>query len=164
MGSDYQDVLDQLFKTDPEKLRARLRDLEFERKIILTLLEKEEVSSRSLIPPIHEPISDSLKDYSLADEILGEAILTEADLAYNNLRFKIKSQVSKSLPQDGKVKIVYQDISIEGTIPPSVRGRINGVHIYKRFPNVFKVGSKLTVKYSMAIRTLIVLSVDNVIE
>lgn len=164
MGNDYQDGLNQLLRTDPDKLRTRLRDLDIERKIILSLLEKEDVSSRSLSSPVREPISESLGESWPDDEILGEAILTDADLAYNNLRFKIKSQVSKSLPLDGKVKIVYQDTSIEGTIPPSVRGRINGVHIYKRFPNVFKLGSKLTVKYSRAARTLNILSVNNEVE
>ncbi|MGR6764234.1 hypothetical protein ACU1JV_20715 [Paenibacillus sp. T2-29] len=161
MDKDYQDILDQLFKTDPEKLRTRLRDLEIERKIILSVLEKDDVSPKPLSSPVHELAIESYEDSSQVNEILGEAVLTEADLSYNNLRFKIKSDIAKNLPQNGRVKIVYQDMSIEGTIPPSVRARINGVHLYKKFPDVFKVGSKLTVKYSKADRILNVLSVDN---
>ncbi|WP_338554818.1 hypothetical protein [Paenibacillus sp. KS-LC4] len=164
MDNNYQDILDQLFKTDPEKLRTRLRDLEIERKIILSLLEKEDVSPRLHSSPVHESLFESHEDSLQVDEIFGEAILTEADLAYNNLRFKIKSQIAKVLPHNGKVKVVYQDISIEGSIPPSVRGRINGVHLYKRFPDVFQLGAKLTVKYSTADRILSILSVDNEAE
>ncbi|MEB4783497.1 hypothetical protein P5G60_17210 [Paenibacillus jamilae] len=161
MDKNYQEILAQLFKTDPERLRTRLKDIEIERKIILSVLEKDDVSPKPLSSIVHGSVSESHEDSVQVDEIFGEAILTEADLAYNNLRFKIKSQIAKSLPQNGKVKIVYQDISIEGTIPPSVRGRINSVHLYKKFPDVFKAGSKLTVNYSNADRTINVLSVEN---
>lgn len=162
MGNDYQYILDQLFKTDPEKLRARLRDLEIERKIILSVLEKEDTSPK--LQSAQESLVESHKDSFSVDEIHGEATLTEADLAYNNLRFKIKSQIAKSLPHDGKVKVVYQDVSIQGTIPQSVRGRINGVHLYKKFPDIFKAGSKLTVKFSKADRMLRILSVVNEVD
>lgn len=161
MDKNYQDILDQLFKTDPEILRARLRDLEIERKILLSVLEKDNTSLKSQSSLSSEASIKTCIDTSVDNEILGEATLTDADLSYNNLRFKIKSDISKSLPTNGSVKIVYEDISIEGTIPPSVRGRINGVHLYKKFPDLFKVGSKLNVKYSKADRTLSILSVVN---
>ncbi|MFE9276816.1 hypothetical protein ACQKLN_11325 [Paenibacillus glucanolyticus] len=161
MDKNYQEVLDQLFKTDPEILRTRLRDLEIERKILLSILEKEEVSFKSQSSPSYEPPIETCTTSPEENEILGEATLTDADLSYNNLRFKIKSNVAKNLPTSGTVKVVYDEISIEGTIPPSVRGRINGVHLYKKFPDLFKVGSKLSVKYSKADRTLSVLSVKN---
>lgn len=161
MEDNYQEILNQLFKTDPEILRARLRDLEIERKILLSVLEKDDASLRNQNSLAHGSSIETHEDPSNAIEILGEAILTDADLSYNNLRFKIKSNIAKNLPSSGTVKVVYQDISIEGTIPPSVRGRINGVHLYKKFPDLFKVGSKLNVKYSKTDRTLSVLSVEN---
>ncbi|EGG33785.1 hypothetical protein [Paenibacillus sp. HGF5] len=161
MDKNYQEILDQLFKTDPEILRTRLRDLEIERKILLSVLEKDNISLKSQSSPSYESPVETYADSSEDNEILGEAVLTDADLSYNNLRFKIKSNIAKNLPTNGTVKIVYKDISIEGTIPPSVRGRINGVHLYKKFPDLFKVGSKLNVKYSKADRTLSVVSIEN---
>ncbi|MNW28051.1 hypothetical protein D3C74_48600 [compost metagenome] len=159
--NNYRDILDQLFKTDPEILRARLKELEIERKVILSILEKE---TSTLIPSSSHPYESPIEvheESSQANDVSGEATLTEADLSYNNLRFGIKTHIAKSLPLSGTVKVVFQDISIEGTIPPSVRGRINGVHLYKKLPDLFKVGSKLTVKYSKADRTLNVLNVEN---
>ncbi|RAV02678.1 hypothetical protein [Paenibacillus sp. YN15] len=161
MDKGYQDIFNQLLKTDPEVLRSRLRELEIERKILLTVLEKDAASLKSPNPSAHEFPIETHEDALGGDEIVGEAILTDADLSYNNLRFKIKSNIAKGLPQNGTVKVVYQDISVEGTIPPSVRGRINGVHLYKKFPDLFKVGSKLNVKYSKSDRILTVLSVEN---
>ena len=161
MDTSFQEALNQLYNTDPQVLKARLKDLEIERKIILTVLEKDAASQASQRSSAHESFAETYDVLSQEDEIAGEAVLTDADLSYNNLRFKIKSAVAKSLPQDGTVKVSYQDISVDGTIPRSVRGRINGVHLYKKFPDLFKVGSKLTVKYSKTDRTLSILRVDN---
>ncbi|WP_404303143.1 hypothetical protein [Paenibacillus sp. DP01] len=161
MENNFQEILNQLFKTDPEILRARLRDLEIERRIILSILEKDDASFKYQSSPVHESPIETSEDPSTVIEVLGEATLTDADLAYNNLRFKIKSNMAKNLPTSGTVKVVYEGVSIEGTIPPSVRGRINGVHLYKKFPDVFKVGSKLNVKYSKVDCTLSVLNVEN---
>lgn len=158
MNSKYEATLSQLLQIDPDVLRARLKELEIERKIILSVLEKYAEPSVGRSSSHASPVE--MNDYSQEDDILGETTLTEADLSYNCLRFSIRSQIAKTLPHDGKVKVSYKDKSIEGTIPPSVRGRINGVHLYKKFPNEFKVGSKLFVKYSDIDREIVILNVN----
>ncbi len=167
--TEYNEHLQKILQTDTKFLEQRLSEVEqaiknmsLEREVIFSLLRAKKGGDYKETSNYSAKIEEeSHSSFSRGGKILGEAKLTAADLAYNNMRFKISSEISKNLPQEGKINIIYGNENVEGTIPPSVRGRVNGVHLYKNFRDVFKIGSKVKVELSLAENTLTILSVEN---